>query len=148
MPEFPSVPGPVPPGADLVVAGPADVVAFLHACGCVGEEPLEVVLGLVLTEALPRAHVVCGAAVRDPLGAPRRPLDALQLADLAAELVVGAVVVASVAADARPPTRTEVRRFVELRHACAYHGVALLDRVVIGARAWWSFRERVHHDAA
>jgi len=134
---------------DLLVTGPRDVVGILASGGVDG--PLDVVLGLVLAEAVPGAHLVCGAAVRDPVdpgGAPRGPVDAGQVADLAAEMLVGAVVLVRVEADGPAPTRADVRRFVTLRHHCAGRGVALLDHVVIGAGGWWSLREEVLRSAA
>ena len=139
-----------PEQPDLVVAGPRDVVGFVRACGADGT--FEVVLGLTLAEAVPGAHVVCAAAVRDPTArAARGPvpaIDADQIVDLASEMLVGAVVLADVEPGRGAPTRTDVRRFVALRHRCANRGVALLDRVVISSTGWWSLREEVLRDAA
>lgn len=135
---------------DLVVSGPLDVVGLVRACGTDGR--CEVVLGLVLAEALPGAHVVCAAAVRDPGarpgGVPVPAIDAGQLADLAEEMLVGAVVLADLGPGHSAPTRDDVRRFVTLRHRCARRGVSLVDRVVIAPDGWWSLREAVLRDAA
>lgn len=135
---------------DLVVTGPLDVVGLVRACGAPG--PCEVVLGLVLAEAVPGAHVVCAAAVRHPDARPGRApgpdVDADQLADLAGEMVVGAVVLVDVGPDHRAPTRTDVRRFVALRHRCARRDVSLVDRVRISPTAWWSLREAVLRDGS
>ena len=132
----------------LVVRGPADVVAFLQACGVAGDEPAQIVLGLAVTESDLLAHTVCGAAVRSGPDAAR-VVDAAQLVDIADELLVGAVVLATTrpgAADA--PGRTELGRFVHLRRDCADAGVVLLDWVVLFGDRWWSMREQVIHEAA
>lgn len=132
----------------LIVRGPEDVVAFLHACGVAGDEPAQIVLGLAVTEADLLAHTVCGAAVRSGVDA-RRAVDAAQLVDLAEELLVGAVVLATIEPGAaRPPSRADVRRFVGLRRRCADAGVALLDWVVVAEGHWWSLRQRIIHEAA
>ena len=132
----------------LVVRGPDDVVAFLTACGVPADEPAQILLGLARAESDPLAHAVCGAAVRSGPDAVR-PVDASQIVDLAAELLVGAVVLATVErGGARAPSRHEVARFVTLRRDCADDGVVLLDWVVRAGRHWWSMRERVIHEAA
>jgi hypothetical protein len=132
----------------LVVRGPEDVVSFLGACGVPADEPAQILLGLARTDADPLAHAVCGAAVRSGPDTVR-PVDAGQIVDLAAELLVGAVVLATVeCGGARPPSRHEVARFVTLRHDCADDGVVLLDWIVLTQRHWWSMRERVIHEAA
>jgi len=134
--------------SDLVITGPSDVVAFLRACGAVGRDRAEILLGLALTETDPLAHVVCGAAIRTGADC-ERPIDHRQLVDLADELVVGALVLAAVTPNApRPPSRSEIERFVSLRRGCADEGVAMLDWIVVTERHWWSMRERVIHEAA
>ena len=143
----PGAPGRRRAPVDLLVTGPLDVVELLRAGGADG--PCEVVLGLVLAEAVPGAHVVCAAAVRVPAArGPAPEVDAGQLADLAAEMLVGAVVLADVDPGHAAPTRADVRRFVALRHRCARRGVALVDRVVVSSAGWWSLREAVLRDAA
>lgn len=138
---------PLDPSA-LLIGGPADVVSFLAACGVPTGEPAQILLGLALAESEPLAHAVCGAAVRVGAGAVP-PVGADELVALADELVVGAVVLATVVCGgAHVPTRHELGRFVELRRACADEGVVLLDWVVVTARHWWSMRERVIHEAA
>ncbi|MFA5884222.1 MAG: hypothetical protein WDA60_10265 [Acidimicrobiia bacterium] len=132
----------------LVVRGPEDVVSFLNACGVPADEPAQILLGLALADSDPLTHAVCGAAVRSGPEAVR-PVDAVQLVDLAAELLVGAVVLATVeCGGARAPSRHEVARFVALRRDCADEGVVLLDWIVLAGRHWWSMRERVIHEAA
>ncbi len=132
----------------LVVRGPADVVAFLRACGVEGDEPAQIVLGLAVTESDLWAHTVCGAAVRSGPDATRA-VDVAQLVDLADELVVGAVVLATAeAGPARAPERAALARFVALRRGCADAGVVLLDWVVLSGHLWWSMREQVIHEAA
>lgn len=132
----------------IEIRGPHDVVQFLGACGVPTDEPAQIVLGLALREADLLAHAVCGAAVRSGDDARRR-IDAVQLVDLAEELLVGAVVVATVETGGpRGPTRQELRHFVALRRSCAEAGVVLLDWVVLAGRHWWSMRERVIHEAA
>lgn len=132
----------------LVVRGPADVVAFLRACGVEGDEPAQIVLGLAVTETDLLAHTVCGAAVRSGPDATRT-VDAGQLVDIADELLVGAVVLATTApGPPHAPERTALARFVALRHACADAGVVLLDWIVCSGHLWWSMRERVIHEAA
>lgn len=134
-----------------IIRGPDDVVRFLRASGVTGDDPVQIALGLAPAEPAadgPPGHAVCGAAVRSGTCASR-PIDAAQLLDLAAELCVGAVVLATVGGGgARPPSRHEVTRFVHLRHACAVDGVALVDWVVLTARHWWSLRDRVIREAA
>ena len=137
-----------PDELQLVVRGPEDVVCFLRACGVPAEEPAQILLGLALTESDPLAHVVCGAAVRSGPDAVR-PVDAGQLVDLAEELLVGAVVLATVeTGGGQAPSRHEVARFVGLRRDCADEGVVLLDWIVLTERHWWSMREQVIHEAA
>ena len=133
---------------DLVIRGPEDVVSFLRVCGVPTDEPAQILLGLARAESDPLAHAVCGAAVRSGPDAVR-PVDASQIVDLAAELLVGAVVLATVErGGARAPSRHEVARFVTLRRDCADDGVVLLDWVVRAGRHWWSMRERVIREAA
>jgi hypothetical protein len=133
---------------DATVRGPDDVFAFLRSCGAVSAPPAQVLLGLAVAESDSRAHVVCGAAVRTGPEASRR-VDGQELVDLAAALLVGAVVLATVeCGGARAPTRHDLARFVALRHVCAQEGVVLLDWVVVTRRHWWSMRERVIHEAA
>lgn len=135
-------------GASLIVRGPGDVVSFLEACGVPGGEPAQILLGLAVTEADLLAHTVCGAAVRSGPEA-ERPVDAEQLVDLADELLVGAVVLATVEpAGGRAPGRSELGRFVALRRACADAGVVLLDWIVLAGHRWWSMREQMTHEAA
>lgn len=131
-----------------IICGPEDVVAFLRACEVPTTDRAQIVLGLALTEADPLAHVVCGAAVRSgPEAEPR--LDAAQLVALAEELVVCALVIATVEPDGpRLPTRSDAQRFVRLRRTCADDGVVLLDWVVINGNHWYSFREQIIHEAA
>lgn len=132
----------------LVIRGPEDVVVFLRACGVPPDEPAQILLGLARAESDPAAHAVCGAAVRSGADAVR-PVDADQLVDLAEELLVGSVVLATVdEGGARAPSRHEIGRFVALRRDCADEGVVLLDWVVLAGRHWWSMRERVIHEAA
>jgi hypothetical protein len=138
--------GDVPGGVSPVVRGPHDVVAFLRACGVDGDEPAQLLLGLALAEADPSAHVVCGAAVRTDTN---RAIDGRHVVDLAEELLVGAVVLATVEpGGTRAPSRRELERFVSLRRVCADEGVALLDWIVLAGRHWWSLREGVIHEAA
>jgi hypothetical protein len=140
--------GDVPGGVSPVVRGPHDVVAFLRACGVDGDQPAQLLLGLALAEADPSAHVVCGAAVRTGTDA-NHPIDARHVVDLAEELLVGAVVLATVEpGGTRAPSRRELERFVLLRRVCADEGVALLDWIVLAGRHWWSLREGVIHEAA
>ena len=92
--------------------------------------------------------MVCGAAVRSGAEAEQR-LDASQLVALAEELVVCALVIATVEPDGpRVPTRADTQRFVRLRRTCADEGVVLLDWVVVNGNHWYSFREQVIHEAA
>lgn len=138
---------------DLVVRGPADVMAFLRACEVRGDEPAQILLGLAITERDPLAHVICGAAVRtggtargEAAGAV---VDVEQLVDLADELLVGAVVLATVEpGPGRGPDRVALRRFVALRRGCADAGVVLLDWIVVTGAHWWSMREQVIQEAA
>lgn len=133
--------------ASPVVRGPDDVVAFLETCGVPIDEPVQIVLGLAVAEDDLLAHAVCGAAVRcGPDG--DRPIDVRQLVDLADELLVGAVVLATVEPAAGPPARSRLARFVGLRRGCADAGVVLLDWVVRAGPDWWSLRERVRDEAA
>lgn len=136
------------PGISLVVRGPDDVVAFLGACGVPTDEAAQILLGLAVTEADLLAHTICGAAVRSgPDGA--RPVDAGQLVDLADELLVGAVVLATV--EPTPgfaPGRAELGRFVGIRRECADAGVVFLDWVVLSHGRWWSLRAQVIDHAA
>jgi hypothetical protein len=138
----------VPTEPSLIIRGPDDVVAFLAACRVPTDEPAQLLLGLAITEADPLAHVICGAAVRSgPDG--ERSVDAAQLADLADELLVGAVVLATVEpAVVRGPVRAALGRFVELRRDCADAGVVLLDWIVVAGPRWWSMREQVIREAA
>lgn len=138
MPEFPSV-----------IRGPDDVVACLRAGEIPTTEPAQILFGLAVCESDPPAHRICGVAVRSGVDAVRHPIDHRQLADLAAELSVCAVVVVSIECrEAGVPDRRELRRFVQLRHRCAGEGVVLLDWIVVTHRHWWSMRERVLHEAA
>ena len=132
----------------LVVRGPVDVVSFLRVCGVPAGEPAQILLGLAVTESDRLAHAICGAAVRSgPDG--DRPIDAEQLVDLADELLVGAVVLATVEpGPGSTPDRRALARFVGLRRDCADAGVVLLDWIVVAGRLWWSMRERVIHEAA
>jgi hypothetical protein len=137
----------MPEEVSLVVRGPADIRRFLHACGFPTEEPAQIVLGLAVTESDLLAHTICGAAVRSgPDG--DRPIDAGQLVDLADELLVGAVVVATVEPELAEPGRRELGRFVGVRRDCADAGVVLLDWLVLVGDRWWSMRDRVIHEAA
>lgn len=132
----------------LVVRGPADVVSFLSACGVPGDEPTQIVLGLAVTEADLLSHTVCGAAVRTGPAADG-PVDPEHVIAIADELVVGAVVLATVDPAASPaPGRPELARFVALRRACADSGVVLLDWIVLHRHRWWSLREQVLREAA
>jgi DNA repair protein RadC len=138
----------IPDGASTRIRGPEDVVAFLRCCEVATDVSAQIVLGLALSEDDPRAHVVCGAAVRTGTDA-RRAIDRAQLVDLAEELMVCAVVIATVGAEgSQPPSRADIRRFATLRRRCADDGVALLDWLMITAGHWWSLRERVIHEAA
>ncbi len=132
----------------LVVRGPGDVVSLLSACGVPGDEPAQIVLGLAVTEADLLAHTVCGAAVRT--GPPADgPVDPAHLVDIADELLVGAVVLATVdPSTAAGPGRAALARFVALRRACADSGVVLLDWIVLEGDRWWSLREQVMREAA
>ena len=133
---------------DLVNRGPEDVVSFLRVCGVPTDEPAQILLGLSRAEAAPSAHAICGAAVRSGPDATR-PVDAGQLVDLADELLVGSVVLATVEAGAgRAPGRHELGRFVSLRRDCADDGIVLLDWIVVAGHLWWSMREQVIHEAA
>jgi hypothetical protein len=133
---------------DLVIRGPEDVVSFLRACGVPTDEPAQILLGLTRAEAAPTAHAICGAAVRSGPDAAR-PVDAGQLVDLADELLVGSVVLATVEARAgRAPGRPELGRVVSLRRDCADDGIVLLDWIVVTGHLWWSMREQVIHEAA
>lgn len=144
MPSEPREPG----EPSLVIRGPDDVVAFLEACLVPTDEPAQILLGLAITEADRLAHVICGAAVRSGLAADR-PIDAPELVDLADELLVGAVVLATVEpATVHGPGRGALGRYVELRRQCADAGVVLLDWIVVAGPSWWSMRERVIHEAA
>jgi hypothetical protein len=135
-------------GVDLVIGGPEDVVSFLRACGVPTDEPAQILLGLTRAEAAPTAHAICGAAVRSGPEAAR-PVDAGQLVDLADELLVGSVVLATVEPRAgSAPGRYELSRFVSLRRDCADDGVVLLDWIVVAGHLWWSMREQVIHEAA
>jgi RadC-like JAB domain len=130
------------------IYGPEDVVAFLRACEVPTTDRAQIVLGLTLTEAEPLAHVVCGAAVRSGAEA-EQILDASQLIALAEELVVCALVIATVEPDGpRLPARSDTQRFVRLRRTCADDGVVLLDWVVVNGNHWYSFREQIIHEAA
>lgn len=131
----------------LVVRGPGDVVSFLSACGVRGDERAQILLGLAVAEADLLAHSVCGAAVRSGPDAARG-IDAQQLVDLADELLVGALVLATVEPGAaHGPGRRELVRYVALRRACADSGVVLLDWVVLAGPCWWSMREQVIREA-
>ena len=136
------------PEFSLVVRGPGDVVAFLSACGMPTDEAAQILLGLAVTETDLLAHTICGAAVR--AGADGvRAVDAGQLVALAEELVVGAVVLATVEpSPAWTPGRADLGRFVAMRCECADAGVALLDWIVRSPAGWWSLRERIIQEAA
>lgn len=136
------------PHTGPVVRGPGDVVSFLRACEVPTGDPAQILLGLAVTEVDLLAHAICGAAVRSgPEGA--RAIDAGELADLADELLVGAVVLATVEpASGAGPDRRSLARFVALRRDCAEVGVVLLDWIVLSGHLWWSMREQVIHEAA
>ena len=136
------------PELSLVVRGPHDVVSFLAACGVPTDEATQILLGLAVTESDLLAHTICGAAVRSgPEG--DRTVDAAQLVDLADELLVGAVVLATVEpAPGFAPGRGELGRFVGMRRECADAGLVLLDWVVLSHDRWWSLREQVIQEAA
>jgi hypothetical protein len=133
---------------NMVVRGPGDVASFLQACRVPTDAPAQILLGLAVAEADLLAHTVCGAAVRSGPDAARG-IDAQQLVDLADELLMGALVLATVEpGNAHGPGRPELVRFVALRRACADSGVALLDWVVLAGPRWWSMREQVIREAA
>jgi len=131
-----------------IIHGPDDVVGFLRGCEVPTTDAAQIVLGLALTDSGPPAHTVCGAAVRSGEAAARA-IDVTQLVDLAEELVVSSLVIATVEpGPPRMPSRAEVGRFVTLRCGCADEGVVLLDWVVLAGRHWWSLREQIVHEAA
>ena len=138
----------MPAEPSLIIRGPDDVVAFLRACRVPADEPAQILLGLAVTEVDRLAHAICGAAVRSgPDG--DRSVDAAQLVDLADELLVGAVVLATVEpAVVQGPARAALGRYVELRRDCADAGVVLLDWIVVAGPSWWSIREEVIREAA
>ena len=132
----------------LVVRGPEDVVSFLDACGVLSGASVQVLLGLAVTESDPLAHTICGAALRSGADAAC-PIDGEQLVDLADELLVGAVVLATVEpGTGNRPERPELTQFVALRRRCADAGVVLLDWIVCRGERWWSLRELVIQQAA
>jgi hypothetical protein len=138
----------MPDELNAIIRGPEDVVAFLRACEVPTSERAQIVLGLAVTGSDPLAHVVCGAAVRSGADADQS-VDEEQLVDLADELIVCALVLATVEPGLpRVPTRAETQRFVKLRRSCADEGVVLLDWVVITGRHWCSMREQIIHEAA
>jgi hypothetical protein len=130
------------------IRGPHDVVAFLRACDVPTTDRSQIVLGLACTGADPDTHGLCGAAVRSGADA-ERTIDCDQLVDLAEELVVCSLVVATIEPGApRVPSRAEVEQFVTLRRACADEGVVLLDWIVVTGHHWCSLRDRVIREAA